>query len=70
MRVTAHISSIDWDADEEAIENLPRNTTVEFDADFSSDMEALVEQTVDVLSENHGWTALSLNIYRIEIELD
>lgn len=70
MRVTAYISSISWDADREAIEDLPRSTTVEFDADFSLNIEVLLDQAVEILSEDYGWTVNSYNAYRIEIELD
>lgn len=70
MRVTAHISSISWDADGEVIEDLPRSTTVEFDADFSSNMGVLLDLAVDALFENYGWDVYSYNTHRLEIELD
>ena len=52
MKVIAEISRIDWDTDNEVIDTLPNETTIELEVD---DISELDDEVVDKLSDEFGF---------------
>lgn len=70
MRITVHITSVDWDTDNEEREDLPHTASIGFDDDVPQEVQNWIERAVDILSDDHGWAIQSCKAQFLEIELD